>query len=177
MINIALPPKKKPLAYFLTFTCYGHRVFGDAAGSVDRWHNRRGAPDIPAAPGRAAGIRERMMQPAYQLDEPRRIVVLTAVRETCAHRGWRLLAAHARETHVHLVAEAEHAPERVLTDLKAYASRALNRAGYETSERIRWARHGSTVYLWKPEDVRSAVIYVVEEQGIKMAVWHAPDLR
>jgi len=98
------------------------------------------------------------------------------LREVCKYRGWGLLAAHVRTNHVHAVVEAEVAPEKVLTDFKAYASRGLNRLGTAGSDRRRWARHGSTRWLWKDEDVREAVRYVVEEQGEPMAVFVAEEI-
>ena len=39
-----------PLAYLITFTCYGMRLRGDQAGSVDRKHNIPGTPLIPPRP-------------------------------------------------------------------------------------------------------------------------------
>ena len=54
---------------------------------------------------------------------------------------------------------------------KSYASRTLNRLEEDTPERKRWARHGSTRWLWKDEEVRNAVRYVVDEQGAAMAVF------
>jgi REP element-mobilizing transposase RayT len=84
-----------------------------------------------------------------------------------------LLAAHVRTSHVHAVVEADVEPEKIMADFKVYASRRLNRTGFEDPSRKRWARHGSTRWLWKDEDVRSAVRYVVEEQGEPMAVYMA----
>ncbi|MGH9721015.1 MAG: hypothetical protein ACRD8O_12440, partial [Bryobacteraceae bacterium] len=37
--------------------------------------------------------------------------------------------------------------------------------------RRRWARHGSTRWLWKDQDVREAIRYVAEEQGKPRAVF------
>ena len=48
-----------------------------------------------------------MDQPPYGLDAMRRDAVLEAIQQVCAHRGWCLLAAHVRTTHVHTVVEAE----------------------------------------------------------------------
>ena len=56
---------------------------------------------------------------------------------------------------------------------KGYASRGLNRLGLDGPDRKRWARHGSTRWLWKDEDVLNAIRYVVEEQGEPMAVFLA----
>ena len=58
-----------------------------------------------------------------------------------------------------------------MNDFKAYASRALNRVEAWEQRRKRWARHGSTRWLWKDQDVRDAVRYVVEGQGEAMAVF------
>src|SRR6266498_1875166 len=84
----------------------------------------------------------------YHLDQARRDAVLEAIQEVCGHRGWGLLAAHVRSNHVHTVVEAEVPPERVLSDFKAYASRRLNRMRLDQPNRKRWARHGSTRWLW-----------------------------
>ena len=58
-----------------------------------------------------------------------------------------------------------------MNDLKSYASRCLNRLGLDEPTRKRWARHGSTRWLWKPESVSAAIRYVVAEQGDPMAVF------
>lgn len=112
-----------------------------------------------------------MDQARYSLDAVRRDAVLKAIREVCAQRGWRLLAAHVRSTHVHTVAEAEVPPERVMNDFKAYASRRLNLMGLDPPQRKRWTRHGSTRWLWKPQHVTAAIQYVIAEQGETMAVY------
>jgi REP element-mobilizing transposase RayT len=115
--------------------------------------------------------RQEMLQDPYVLDPAARAVVLTTIQGHCAYRGWKLLAAHVRTNHVHVVLESEIRPERVMNELKAYASRQLNRQGSDGPERKRWARHGSTRWLWKDEDVRNAVRYVIDEQGDPMAVF------
>jgi REP element-mobilizing transposase RayT len=112
-----------------------------------------------------------MEQAPYCLDEVRRNAVLAAIQEVCTHRGWCLLAAHARTTHVHTVVEAEVPPERVMGDFKSYASRRLNQMGLDSDDRKRWTRHGSTRWLWKTKHVSAAIQYVVAEQGEAMAVF------
>ena len=163
-----------PLAYLITFTCYGARRHGDESGSVDRDHNLHGTPFLAPNPIRVRSEERRAKQVPYMLDRSRRAMVLEAVCELCAHRGWTLLAAQVRRQHVHFVVAAEDAPEKVLEDAKKYASRALNRAGREEQNQRRWTRHGSTRYLWKPESVGAAIHYVVREQGDPMAVWEQP---
>ena len=73
------------------------------------------------------------------------------IRGVCAHRGWKLLAAKVRRNHVHTVVEAEVPPERVMNVFKAYASRHLNGMRLQEPGPKRWARHGSTRWLWKPQ--------------------------
>jgi REP element-mobilizing transposase RayT len=160
-----------PMAYFITFSCYGTWLHGDEAGSVDRDHNLPGTPLLAADPSRVAAERRRMTQPAYALDAPRRRVVLQTLEEVCQQRGWDLLAAHVRARHVHVVVQAPTAPERVMNDFKSYASRNLNRNGFDTPDRKRWARHGSTRYLWDEKSVQNAVHYVLYEQGEPMEVY------
>ena len=63
-----------------------------------------------------------------------------------------------------------------MNDFKAYASRRLNRMSLDEPDRKRWARHGSTRFLWKPQHVWAAIQYVVNEQGDAMSVFESPVL-
>ena len=128
---------------------------------------------MEADPKRVLAERRRMDQPPYSMDRSRREAVLAAMVERCSDHHWSLLAAHVRTNHVHMVVEAEVGPERIMNDLKSYASQCLNRLGLDEPARKRWARHGSTRWLWKPQSVSAAIRYVVDEQGDRMAVWEA----
>ena len=165
------PYQPIPLAYLITFRTYGTWLPGDEGGTVDDTHNAPGAPMLPPDPRRESQARDLMDQPAYTLDAPRQAIVLQTIQEVCAYRGWSLLAAHVRTNHVHVVVHASQAPEKAMTDFKAYTSRKLNAAGFDEPERKRWSRHGSTRYLWQPEHVEAAIRYVVHEQGESMAVY------
>jgi hypothetical protein len=110
--------------YFCLLRAHGH---GDESGSVDRRHNLFGARVLEPNPRRAAAEQRRMHEPAYELDSHSRVVVLETLQEVCYHRGWNLLAAHVRSSHVHVIVEGESPPEKVMNDFKAYTSRALNR--------------------------------------------------
>ena len=117
-----------------------------------------------------------MDQAPYELDEVRRDVVLTAIRQVCAYKKWSLLAIHVRSTHVHVVLVAAGDPEPVMNAFKSYASRRLNETGVDIPGRKRWARHGSTCWLWNRENVHDAIHYVVHEQGAPMALYEAPEI-
>ena len=105
-------------------------------------------------------------------DEPF-VEKLDTIIDQARYRGWTLLAAHVRTNHIHVVLHANLAPEQVMNIFKAYASRALNQASFDSPQRKRWTRHGSTRYLWREEDVTAAVEYVVREQGEPMEVFEA----
>ncbi len=163
------------MTYFVTFACYGCHLHGDELGSVDKRHNLPGARLLESDPARVSVERGRMDQPQYGMDGIRRDAVLASVIERCSKNGWDLLAAHVRTNHVHLVVEAEVKPERIMNDLKSYASRLLNRLGLDEPARKRWARHGSTRWLWEREQVSAAIRYVVDEQGDPMAVFERKE--
>jgi hypothetical protein len=91
----------RPLAYLITFSCYGSHLHGSEDGSVDRNHNLMGARCVAPDPARLSETQARMREAAYPLDHVRRPIVLAAIRQVCAHRKWTLIAAHVRMSHVH----------------------------------------------------------------------------
>lgn len=163
------------MRYFITFSCYGDRLHGEESGSVDRKHNVPGSRLVDASGERVEVEREQMKAAPYLLDDARRGVVLASIQEVCLHRDWVLWAAHVRTNHVHVVVEADGAPEVVMNTLKAYASRGLKRLEVDLPAQKRWARHGSTRWLWRDEDVQEAIRYVVYGQGVAMAVYLAGE--
>ena len=162
---------KTPLAYLITFTCYGTRLHGCTAGSVDRHHNHRGSRFVVPDQALLEAQVSRMGQNSYELDRPRAETALSAMIEVTEHRNWELKAAHLKRKHVHLVVQACVDPGRIMGDMKSYASRALTAAGFEHSGRRRWTRGGSARYLWEAEDVENAVKYILHEQGKPMVVY------
>lgn len=84
-------------------------------------------------------------------------------------KAWGLLALHIRSNHVHVAISADREPGRLMSDLKARASHELSRAGFETAERIRWTRHGSTLHLFKQSIVEEKVEYISCQRGERMA--------
>jgi len=116
-----------------------------------------------------------MNQPPYTMDGIRRSVTLKAIQDVCGKRAWLLLAAHVRTNHVHVVIESDAPPETVMSTLKSSASRALNELGIDEQEhRRRWARHGSTRYIWTKAQLSAAIRYTVSGQGERLSVYEAP---
>src|SRR5260370_41128843 len=111
-----------------------------------------------------------MTQGPYSLDEPRRTIVRDAIVEEYRFRCWQLLALHVRSNHVHLVVTADRDPEFVMRCCKSHASKFLNQAGFDSSERKRWTTHGSTKYLWDETTVANKVDCTLHRQGEPMAI-------
>jgi REP element-mobilizing transposase RayT len=161
------------LAYFITFSTYGTWLHGDDRGSVDRNNNVAGEVLLPADI-KLRHTREALMtEPEYRMEVTERETVLATICQHASFRGWSLLAVHVRTNHVHVVVVGDAKPERMMTEFKAYASRALNRTKARGARRKHWTRHGSTRWLNTEDSVRRAIEYTVDEQGEPMAVYHA----
>jgi len=155
-----------PLAYLITFRCYGTWVHGDKRGSMDRQgHNVYGTPRIPPNQKLEQADIEGLQYPPVILDAAQRDAVEGAISEVCEQRGFRLDAVNARTNHVHAVVAAGCRPERVMNTFKSYATRRLRECGLVSPDTKLWARHGSTRYLWKPHHVEKAIDYVLYGQG------------
>ena len=164
-----------PLAYFITFTCYGTWLHGAKSTSVDCSTNTPGTLFLSFNPQRLHFVKKRMSENAYILDKRNRDIVLRAIEEVCIYREWVLLAAHVRSNHIHLVVHARTQPEHIMSTIKSYASRHLNQAKLDNNRTNRWTHHGSTQYLWKEAEIEATIQYVVYEQGLPMAVFENKD--
>ena len=170
-----LEEKAIPLAYFITFSCYGTWLHGERPTSVDRLTNIPGTDFLSFNSKRLHLIKKKMVEDPYVMDESRRGIVLTTIIDVCKHRQWTLLAAHIRSNHVHSVIHAMSLPEHIMGTIKSYASRQLNAATLDGNRINRWTRHGSTRYLWNEAELEATIQYVVYEQGLPMAVFENKD--
>ena len=103
--------------------------------------------------------------------EIERELVRDTIVAMCIEKNWQLLALHVRSNHVHLVIFADRDPGRLMSDLKARASRELTKAGYSDSTRRRWTRHGSTKHLFNEAAVAEKIHYTLYEQGVPMSFY------
>ncbi len=160
------------LAYFITFSTYGTWLHGTSKGkgSVDDEHNKYGGDFVAPDEETERRAREAMTQPVYTMKSEECEIVKNAIVTLCHERGRRLLAVHVRSNHVHVVA-VDREPERVMSDLKARASRELTRAGFDDSTRKRWSRHGSTLHLFDELTVTDKSDYTLNRQGTPMAFY------
>jgi hypothetical protein len=132
-----------PLAYLITFRCYGTWLHGDSRGSVDRFHNRYGTPRIPPNRRWRQYNERALKRPPVKLTSRRRALVEAAIRETCKIRKWKLWTLNTRTNHVHTVVSANCDPEIVLNAFKANATRKMREAGCWHSGKTPWDRKGS----------------------------------
>jgi REP element-mobilizing transposase RayT len=154
-----------PLAYLITFRCYGTWLHGDERGSMDRKHNMYRTPKISPKQAFENSDKQQLKHSSIILTAKQRQIVERAVKDVCSYRRYMLRALNVRSNHVHSVVTAMCKPEHVLNAFKSYATRALRSAGLIGVSQKPWARHGSTIYLWKEQDVAKAIAYVMLGQG------------
>jgi len=176
IIDVMPSTSSGPAAYFITMGSYGAWLHGDDRGSA-----RRDRPDVeggflPPAPRLAGHERDAQVGETVEFDAPIREIVLGAVREVTAFRGWKLWACHVRTQHIHMVVTAIADPDKVMVDCKARATRLLREAGSIGEGQKVWARHGSTRHLWNDRDIEDACWYVLFEQGDPMAVFDGRNI-
>jgi REP element-mobilizing transposase RayT len=153
-----------PLAYFLTWSCYGTRLHGDERGTVDDDHNEFDSPPLPTNSARRAYEEELLRTTPVILTDDMRIAVSSVIRRHCEIRGWVIHALNVRTTHVHVVLGAEEDPHKIEGQLKAWATRRLRKSGLAGADTPIWTRRGSTRYLWDQTSLVNTVDYVMNEQ-------------
>ena len=78
--------------------------------------------------------------------------------------------------HFHLVVGMENTPgSKALSDLKAYASRSLNKRFGKPLSETWWTMGGSTRPLLDEAAIIAAIRYVFEKQPHPLVVWRAPS--
>lgn len=155
-----------PLAYLITFRCYGTWLHGDERTSVDRFYHQYGAPRVPPNERWQQYNESQLKHEPVILDAKQRRSVENAIREICQFRGWSPHAVNVRTNHVHaVVALGPAKPERALNDFKSYATRRMRKDECWHSDDSPWVDKGSNRYLWNERSVALAVDYVLNGQG------------
>jgi REP element-mobilizing transposase RayT len=177
------------LTWLLTNTTYGTWLPGDKRGSVIRVRDEEGgggvgvtsrgtirALTLPAGEANA-GLRrsaEKLLKgPPIYLTRPQAEALLAQFLETAEHRGWVLLAASIMANHYHLVIQApdEVHADRILSDLKAYATRRLNREFGAPASKTWWTGKGSKRSLRDDRAISDATNYVLYKQPHPLVIW------
>ncbi|MBY0260870.1 MAG: transposase, partial [Phycisphaerales bacterium] len=143
-----------PLAYLLTWTCYGTCLPADDRGSVDDQHNWVESRFVEPDAVRHRDAVHTMSEPPFVMADAERAVVDTALRETCRIKRWRIHALNVRTNHVHIVIAASGpAPERMMGTLKSWATRALKQLPAHRERRKFWTNQGLNRWLWDEQSV------------------------
>ena len=177
--------------WLLTNTCYGNWLPGDPRGSVTSVrdllpddaptesrivHNRVGDPVEIHNPSLYRSAQSKLKCPPIQLTTEHAAIVLAQFQETCQFRGWQLEAVAIMFNHFHLVVGMENTPgSKALSDLKAYASRSLNKRFGKPLSETWWTMGGSTRPLLDEAAIIAAIRYVFEKQPHPLVVWRAPS--
>ena len=158
----------QPLAFFLTWTCYGTWLPGEEGGWT-KWHKG----DQVAQPLLADWCREQMAETPVILIEAQRAIVNRTICRHCEIRAWRLHAVNCRSNHCHTVVTATgHDGEQVRDQLKSWGTRKLKehqRSLGIAEAKLRehwWTRKGSVRCLFDEESLEAAIIYTQESQDI-----------
>jgi len=154
-----------PLAYFISFRCYGTWLHGDKRGSIDRFHNAYRSPYIAPNEKWRQDNEQRLKAQPLILNAQARKSVQTAIRETCDIRQWLLQAINVRTNHIHTVVSANRKADIVLNAFKANATRQLRQDAVWTHAFSPWADGGSRRRLLNEQSVAKAIDYVLNGQG------------
>src|SRR5260370_17837380 len=149
-----------PLAYLITFRCYGTWLHGDDKGSVARHHNRYGAPLIPSDLRWRRHNSRSLKEEPVKLSKAQRALITTAIEQTCELRKWLLHSVNVRSNHCHVVVTAACGPSKVLNALKANATREMRDADEWRRSDSPWADSGSKRYLWTEKQLQRAIDYL-----------------
>ncbi|MEX0866975.1 MAG: hypothetical protein WD030_06415 [Pirellulales bacterium] len=152
----------EPLAFFITWTCYGTWLPGDDRG----WHAFGGGGTLPPNELFREVAASRMKETKFLLAAGDRDVVEATILRHCEVRGWQLHAVRAQSNHVHVVVTATgYAPETVREQFKAWCTRHLKRC-HVGRERF-WTEGGSGRSLNRESELEATVYYVLEAQDRK----------
>jgi len=153
---------REPLAYHLSWTCYGQWLQGDARGYVDRQHRTPGEPYVYNNPQFYTAAANRMTEPPVWLSDEHRRRVRDAMEAVCAHRQWRLEKQNVQPDHVHVVVRARDVTgKRAMKALKGWATRALNALGPRRSHW--WTVGGKVEQVWNERRLRQVIAYVANQ--------------
>jgi hypothetical protein len=156
--------RTEPIAFFLTWTTYGSWLPGDDRGWADSLGHLRAAE-----PTRTLQASRLLAERPLALGVHQQSVVADVIAAHCKIRGWTLHAISCRSQHVHVVVTAAGvAPEDVMTQFKAWATRRLKAASaddrIQSNRRRWWSECGSKRWIYDVAGLEAVVTYVTERQ-------------
>ena len=152
----------EPIAFFVTWTCYGSWLPGDARG----WHRWREGGEQQPNEFLHAVADARMKEPGFLMSQQDRDVVQATVVSHCELRRWTCYVVNARSNHVHVVVAAPgYNPQVVRNQFKSWCTRKLRPS--HTGRKRFWTEGGSCRSINCQDDLESAVQYAGEAQDKK----------
>ena len=167
--------------WFITWRTYGTWLPG-AKGFVGYYRapnrtirNEYDSPTAAANPNLKAYAGQLMKGQAVELILPEANSIFEQLKETVAHKLWKLHAVAILSTHVHIVLSVTGNPEGsyVLKALKNYASRKLNAESVLINAPRWFADRGSTRLV--QGDLREVINYI-RNQANPLIVWVDEDV-
>ncbi len=151
-----------PIAYLITFRCYGTWLHGDVRGSVTKFNNRYSTPFLEENKLWEAENRNKLKGNPTTLNAEQRKTVEQTIREVCRYKDWVLHAVNVRTNHVHtVVSTGNHSAKAALNAFKAYSTRNLRKCNFWNFEHSPWSDKGSERYLWNEKSMERAIEYVI----------------
>ncbi|MGI9056779.1 MAG: transposase [Pyrinomonadaceae bacterium] len=158
-----------PVAYLITFRCYGTWLHGDNRGSVNKFNNKFLSPFIKSNKSWEAENNNKLKGEVVILNAEQRTIVEETIREVCKFKDWVLHALNVRTNHVHIVVSTgNHSVKSALNAFKAYSTRNLRKYNLWNLKHSPWSDKGSQRYLWNEKSLETAIEYVVSKQGSKL---------
>ena len=155
-----------PIAYLITFRCYGTWLHGDERGSINRFKNKYQTPYLEANQIWENQNKAKLKSEAVTLNARQREIVEKTIREVCEFRKWNLFAVNVRTNHVHAVAAiGNHSADSALNAFKAYSTRKLKENNCWGFSHSPWSNKGSKRFLWNEKSLETAIEYVISGQG------------
>ena len=158
--------RETPIAYLITFRCYGTWLHGDERGSVNKFNNRYQSPFLEADKNWETENKYKSKGNPVALNAEQRVTVEQTIREVCEYKHWVLHTVNVRTNHIHtVVSTGNYSAKAALNAFKAYSTKNFRKYNLWNFEHSPWSDKGSERYLWNEKSLAAAIEYVASRQG------------
>jgi REP element-mobilizing transposase RayT len=154
-------------SWHITWGTYGTRLHGGPRATVDRDHNRRGAPFVGQDSLRERSEQSILNFPAKWLTTDQRAFIEDAIPSICERGGWRYRICAAGEDHVHVLCDVQHEihGEKVRRLLKRWIGQALSAQWPLAAEETWWAEEGSNIAVKDDSYLKNVYQYILRQRA------------
>lgn len=174
--------------WFLTNTCYGTWLPGDARGFVGHVrehleeddladlrinHNSVGTDYDKEMPGLERESQASMLGEPTYLTVSQAQAVVEQFQQTAQVRNWELIAVAVMSNHFHILVgvEEDSDPAKLLGDFKSWASRRLNEQFGKRDPARWWTTCGSKRKIRNTAGVIAVAKYILFRQSNPLVIW------